>query len=114
MEDEFGVTVTSVDWYVGAIEKSEHQRISKVSHSLPPGVRVIPIKQGQNLFEMLANGEIHAIFSPNRPSTLDTSPNVKRLFDNFKEVEADYFKRISIISIMHVVALKRSVYESNP
>jgi 4,5-dihydroxyphthalate decarboxylase len=114
MEEDFGVPITSVDWYVGAIEKSEHQRISKVSHSLPPGVRVTAIKQGQNLSEMLANGEIDAIFSAGRPSSLDTSPNVKRLFDNFKEVEAEYYKRTKIFPIMHVIALKRSTYEANP
>jgi 4,5-dihydroxyphthalate decarboxylase len=114
MEDEFGVPITSVDWYVGAIEKSEHTRISKISHSLPPGVKVTAIKQGQNLSEMLANGEIDAIFSASKPSSLDSSPNVKRLFDNFKEVEAEYYKRTNIFPIMHVVALKRSIYEANP
>ena len=114
MEDEFDVPIASVDWYVGAIEKSDHPRISKISHSLPPGVTVTAIKQGQNLSEMLANGEIDAIFSASRPSSLDTSPNVKRLFDNFKEVEAEYYKRTNIFPIMHVVALKRSIYETNP
>lgn len=114
MEDDFGVPIDSVEWYVGAIEKSEHQRISKVSHSLPPGVQVTPIQQGQNLSEMLALGEIDAIFSASRPSSMDTSPNVKRLFDNFKEVEAEYYKRTNIFPIMHVVALKRSVHEENP
>jgi 4,5-dihydroxyphthalate decarboxylase len=63
---------------------------------------------------MLANGEIDVIFSASRPSSMDTSPNVKRLFDNFKEVEADYFKRTNIFPIMHVVALRREVYEANP
>jgi 4,5-dihydroxyphthalate decarboxylase len=114
MEDEFDVPISSVQWYVGAIEKSNHPRISKISHSLPPGVTVTAIKQGQNLSEMLANGEIDAIFSASRPSSLDTSPNVKRLFDNFKEVEAEYYKRTNIFPIMHVVALKRTIYEANP
>jgi len=114
MEEEFGVPISSIDWYVGAIEESESSRISKISHSLPPGVTVTPIKQGQNLSMMLANGEIDAIFSASQPSSLETSPNVVRLFPNFKEVEAEYFKRTRIFPIMHVVAMKRSVYEANP
>ena len=114
MEEDFGVPITSVDWYVGAIEKSEHQRISKISHSLPLGVRVTAIKQGQNLSEMLAHGEIDAIFSASTPSSLNTSPNVKRLFDNFKEVEAEYYNRTNIFPIMHVVVLQRGVYKANP
>jgi 4,5-dihydroxyphthalate decarboxylase len=114
MEEDFGVPITSVDWYVGAIEKSEYPRISKISHSLPPGVQVTAIKQGQNLSEMLANGEIDAIFSASRPSSMDNSPNVKRLFDNFKDVEAEYYKRTKIFPIMHVIALRRSIYDANP
>lgn len=114
MEEEFGVPVTSVDWYVGAIEKSNHPRISKIPHSLPAGVRVTPIKLGENLSEMLANGTIDAIFSASQPSSTETSPNVTRLFENFKEVEAEYFQRTNIFPIMHVVALKRSLHQSNP
>lgn len=114
MEEDFSVPISSVEFYTGAIEPSEHTRISKIAHTLPPDVKVTAIKQGQNLSEMLANGEIDAIFSASRPSSLDTSPNVGRLFPNFKQVEADYYKRTGIFPIMHVVALKRSVYEANP
>lgn len=114
LEEHFGVPISSVQFFVGAIEYSEHARISKISHSLPQDVKVIAINQGQNLSEMLANGEIDAIFSASRPSSFDTSPNVGLLFPNFKQVEANYYKQTGIFPIMHVVALKRTVYEANP
>jgi len=64
---------------------------------------------------MLANGEIDAIFSASRPSSFDTAPEkVGRLFPNFKEVEAEYYRQTKIFPILHVVALKRSVYDANP
>ncbi|KAJ4142108.1 hypothetical protein NW754_014899 [Fusarium falciforme] len=63
---------------------------------------------------MLANNQIDAIFSASKPSSMGTSPNVGRLFDNFKEVESQYFKEKGMFPIMHVIALKRSVYKSNP
>jgi 4,5-dihydroxyphthalate decarboxylase len=115
LEEYYGVPMSSVQFFVGAIEKSDHERISKVPHSLPADITVVAIKHGQNLSDMLANGEIDAIFSASRPSSFDTQPDkVGRLFPNFKQVEAEYYQQTKIFPIMHVVALKRSVYEANP
>ena len=114
MEEDFKVPINSVEFFTGAIEPSAVERKSKVAHSLPPDVKVTSIQQGQNLSELLATGEIDAIFRATKPSYMDTSPNVKRLFPDFKKVEAEYYKRTGIFPIMHVVALKRSVYEENP
>ena len=113
MEEEFGVPITSVEFFVGALEGHE-ERKSKVPHSLPPDVKVTPIKPGQNLSKMLANGELDAVFTATKPSSMGTSPDVTYLFPNFQTVEADYYKRTKIFPIMHVVALKRSVYDTNP
>ena len=114
MEDDVGVPITSVELYTGAIEHSTEERRSKIPHSLPEGVSVMNIKPGQNLSQMLADGELDAIFSATKPSSFDTSEHVTYLFPNFKEVEAEYYKRTGIFPIMHVIALKRSVYNDHP
>ena len=114
MEDEFGVPITSVEFYTGAIEHSAEERRSKIPHSLPEGVSVTAINPGQNLSAMLADGELDAIFSATKPSSFDTCEHVTYLFPNFKQVEADYYQRTRIFPIMHVIALKRSVYKANP
>jgi 4,5-dihydroxyphthalate decarboxylase len=114
MEDDFGVPCTSVQFFTGAIEASATERKSKVHHGLPEGVSVTSIQPGQNLSQMLAEGELDAIFSATKPSSFDTSDNVTYLFPNFKEVEAEYYKRTGIFPIMHVIALKRSVYQQHP
>ncbi|KAH7372174.1 4,5-dihydroxyphthalate decarboxylase [Cadophora sp. MPI-SDFR-AT-0126] len=114
MQEEFGVPIESVEFFTGAIEESERERHSKISHSLPPGVKVTQIRKGQNLSQMLADGEIDAIFSATKPSSMNTSNKVGYLFPNFQEVEAEYYQRTKIFPVMHVVALKRSVYDANP
>lgn len=114
MEEEFGVPITEVEFFSGAMEPSSEERKSKVPHSLPPGVRVNAIKPGQNLSQMLEDGEIDAIFSASKPSSVDRCDHCTYLFPHFKHVEADYYRRTKIFPIMHVIAVKRSVYESNP
>jgi 4,5-dihydroxyphthalate decarboxylase len=114
MEEEFGVPTTQVEFFTGAVEPSETQRKSKVPHNLPPGVKVTAIRQGQNLSQMLQDGELDAIFSASRPSCVGRSDHCTYLFPDFKTVEADYFKRTGIFPIMHVIAIRREIYEANP
>lgn len=113
MEEEFDIPIESVEFFTGAIEESEGERHSKISHSLPPGVKVTQIRKGQNLSQTLADGEIDVIFSATKPLSMNTSNKVEYLFPNFQEVEAEYYQRTGIFPIMHVVALKRSVYDAN-
>lgn len=115
MEEEFNVPITSVHFFTGNIEPSDRQRHGKVAHSYPEGVSVTEIAPGKSLSQMLADGEIDAIFSATKPSSFDTAPDrVGHLFPNYKEVEAEYYARTGILPIMHVVAIKRKVYEADP
>ena len=114
MEEEFGVPMTAVEFFTGATEPSVVERKPKITHSLPPGVTVNSIKPDQNLSQMLEDGEIDAIFSAGKPSCIDRSEHCTYLFPDFKAVEADYYRRTKIFPIMHVIAIKRELYEANP
>jgi 4,5-dihydroxyphthalate decarboxylase len=67
---------------------------------------------GRTLSDMLDSGEIDALISPRVPACLaGGSPRVRRLFVDFPKVEAEYFQRTGHFPIMHLVALRRHVYE---
>lgn len=113
LADDYDVSVDSVEYVTGALFEAG-KRDEKVPLDLPSNFSVTPIGEGKNLSDMLAAGEIDAIYTAPAPSTFGRSPKVGHLFPNFIEVEKEYFARTRIFPIMHVIALKRSVYDRHP
>lgn len=110
LQDEYGVDPASVTYVTGGEE--EPGREEKLKLNLPAKFNVEPIGPMQTLSRMLADGEIDALHTARAPSTFYSEPNkVRRLFGNFVEVEQAYFAKTNIFPIMHVVALRRDVYE---
>lgn len=114
LSDDFGVGVSSVEYVTGALNPGTGKREEKIPLSLPPEISVTPIDDGQNLSDMLAAGEIDAIYTAPAPASFGTAPTVRRLFEDFVAVEKDYYARTGIFPIMHVVAIKREIVDANP
>ncbi|WP_411288750.1 ABC transporter substrate-binding protein [Phenylobacterium sp.] len=112
LADEYGVDPASVTYFTGGEE--EPGREEKLKLSLPAKFKVVPIGPGQTLSAMLADGEIDALQTARTPSTFYSRPgDVKRLFPDFVPVEKAYFRKTGIFPIMHVIVLRRDVYEAN-
>lgn len=112
LADEYGVDPASVTYFTGGEE--EPGRDEKLKLNLPERIKVIPIGPDQTLSAMLAAGEIDALHTARTPSTFYSQPQaVRRLFPDFVDVEKAYFRRTGIFPIMHVIALRRDVYEAN-
>jgi 4,5-dihydroxyphthalate decarboxylase len=113
LQDEYGVDPASVEYFTGGEE--EPGREEKVALDLPPKFRVRAIGPDQTLSQMLADGALDAITAPRNPSTFRTRPDaVKRLFENYVEVERAYFRKTRIFPIMHTVVLRRDLYAAHP
>ena len=108
--DDFGVAADGVTHVIGGQE--EPGRIEKLGLDLPASIRVERIGPDQTLAAMLDRGEIDALFTPRMPSTSRRDGGrVRRLFEDHRQVERDYFRRTGIFPIMHVIAIRRDVYE---
>lgn len=112
LADEYGVDPAGVRYFTGGEE--EPGRDEKLKLDLPAQFSVTPIAADRTLSQMLAEGEIDALHTARTPSTFYSRPDeVKRLFPDFVEVEKAYFRRTGVFPIMHVIALRRDVYEAN-
>ncbi len=114
LEDQYGVGAEQIEWYFGGYHEPKNYT-ERVPVTLPSNVRTVTISNRQSLDEMLDRGEIDALMGATPPPSFrNRSPNVGRLFPNYKDVELAYFKQTGIFPIMHMVALKREIYERNP
>jgi 4,5-dihydroxyphthalate decarboxylase len=112
LSDHYGVPVDSVTYLTGGEE--EPNRDEKLKLDLPPNIKVQPIGPTQTLTQMLHAGEIDALYTARMPSSfLKGDGKVVRLFPDYPEVERAYWRETRRFPIMHIVAMRREVYESN-
>ncbi len=113
LQDEYGVDLSGVQWVQGATNSAE----SHGNPAAPPPLKKVAIEpntSGRSLSELLERGDIQAIIGSGLPVALRTNPDVQRLFPDFHVRELDYYRRTRIFPIMHLVAMRRDVYEKHP
>jgi len=98
---EYGVDLESILWHQAGVR--EPGRVEKVELRLPGKTKITPVAD-RSLAAMLAAGELDAVISA-RPV-----PG-RRLFEDYEPLEIEYFRKTRIFPIMHLIVLKRSVYE---
>jgi 4,5-dihydroxyphthalate decarboxylase len=109
---QFDVDLASIKWVQAGVNRPG--RIEKVEVRLPPGVEITRMPEA-TLSEMLVSGEVDAVLSARAPACFDEGhPNIRRLFENFMEVEAAYYQATSIFPIMHTVAIRGELLERHP
>ena len=113
LADRHGVPVDSVEYRTGGQETPG--RIEKAAVDLGERIRIQPIPADETLSAMLADGRIDALQSPRVPSSLAAGDGrVRRLFADPVAAEKEYFAQTGIFPIMHVVVIRRDVYERHP
>lgn len=111
LADDYGVPVDSVRYRTGGLHSPG--RVEKIAIT-PPGIDIAPIPADRTLNDMLVSGEIDALHTPRVPTSyLERNPAVRRLWEDTEAEELAYFRRTGIFPIMHVVVVRRDVYEAN-
>lgn len=111
LAEHHGVPADSVTYVTGGLEQAG--RTEKIPLRLPEAIRIERAPEGATLSQLLADGQLDAVYTPRTPSTFGQG-RVVRLFEDFLPVERAYFEATGIFPIMHVVVIRRALYESAP
>jgi 4,5-dihydroxyphthalate decarboxylase len=107
LQHEYGVRPEDIHWFR---RRSEH-----VSIEIPPGIRIDSIGKDQTLDALLEQGKLDALAVTQPPRAfLAGAPEIKRLFADVRAVEANYYRQTKIFPIMHMVVIRRAIYEHDP
>jgi len=113
IQDEYGVAPHEMRWFMGGLDAPTQAPL--IPFTPPPGVSLELLPDGKTLEAMMEAGEIDALFSIYLPKIfLNGSPNCKRLWPNFKEVEKAYYRKTKIFPIMHTIAMRTDVIADHP
>ncbi|HXV80437.1 MAG TPA: PhnD/SsuA/transferrin family substrate-binding protein [Candidatus Binatia bacterium] len=117
--DEYGVSPQTTQWYVLSMHHWDDP---------DPGVSVTPRdgsaiqwlphndkNTSERACRALFDAEVDALGVTEAQLTLLlANPEIKRLFENPREVEANYFRKTKILPIMHVMALQKDLAQRYP
>jgi 4,5-dihydroxyphthalate decarboxylase len=110
---QFGVDLAAIRWVQGAVEKAG-------THGKPHApslLREVDIEQnasGAPLGALLARGEIDALIGSRKPDELGRHHDVARLLPDHRALERELYQTTKIFPIMHLVAIRRELYERQP
>ncbi len=113
LENDFGVDLSNVKWIQGAIEKPGAHG-NPVTRPLLKHVDIADNASPYSIADLLARGEIDALIAARTAPNHGSNPDIVRLFPNYRDIERDLYARTKIHPVMHLLAIRRSVYERNP
>jgi 4,5-dihydroxyphthalate decarboxylase len=104
---DYGVDWKSIHWHC--------MRAELVPVELGEDVRTGVIEPGKDIGNMLCDGEIDALISPQpRQSMLGRPADYRRLFPDVRAEEVRYFNKHGYWPIMHLMVMKKSLAEEFP
>lgn len=109
-----GVEMADVTWVTGQLDPATPaHRVAPFEAPLPE--RSETLKAGDTLMAALAEGRVDAVTTAFAPADVFTNGGkVRRLVENYVEVERDYHARTGIYPNFHLIALRRGYAEAHP
>lgn len=110
LQEHHGVPTDSPSYVVGGLHDTERPQLAELN--LPEQIRVGSLPPERTLAQSLLDGELDAIYSarPPRPYA-EGDVRVRRLFEDYEPAEREYYTETRIFPVMHVIVLRREIYE---
>lgn len=113
LAEDYGVDLSAIHWVQGEMERPG----SNTNPSAQPLLAPVDIETNETekpLRQLLEEHAIDATMGSVVPTSLHRHPDLMRLFPDFPAVEKDYYERTGIFPAMHVIVLRRELYEAHP
>src|SRR5919204_321607 len=110
---EFDVDLSKIHWVQGAMNTPN-------AHGNPtvlPLLKPVPIehnRSGKSMSDLIEERVVDATLGTSLPDAIRRNPDIVRLFPDYEQLEKEYYKRTRIFPIMHLVAIRKDVYERHP
>ena len=114
LQDEYGVKPSDIDWVTSNKDSSADVagKASAQESVVPEGINMRKGPPGLDESELLASGEVDALFHAAVPAAfVEGHPKVGRLFEDSRAAEQAYYRKTGIFPVMHAVAVRRSLLD---
>lgn len=111
LQDDYGVDVSKVTWVVGPNEAGG--AFKPAPTGLDGKLTFETVKEGDDLSSMMARGELDAILALRTPKAF-AQGRMARLFENYREVEEEYYRKTGIFPILHILILRNDEIARDP
>ncbi|MFQ5849608.1 MAG: hypothetical protein ACE5JU_03350 [Candidatus Binatia bacterium] len=117
--EEYNLSPRSTQWYIASMHHWDDDNARDEVKPRDGSVIRWVERRGKSAYEhaylALSRGEIDALgVTENQLPHIQGDKRIKRVFENYKEAEASYFKKTGIFHIMHLVVVRKSVVEQHP
>ena len=113
LSHEYGVDLSRCTWVEGGVNAARPP--DKDMDLRPEGrLEIVSAPPGKSINDLLLSGEVAAYFGARAPKAFKTSPDIVRLFPNYREVERDFYRRTGIFPIMHTLVIREALHREKP
>lgn len=108
-----GIGIEDARWFVGRLT-AQHEITDRLSGFGRPG-RIEAVPGERPMLELLASGELDAIFTPFMPpGFFDPASGMRQLLPDCRAAEVAYFREVGYVPGIHVLGIKPEVVREHP
>src|SRR5258708_13022906 len=107
LEEDYKVPHRSITWVIESDDDA--------SLRAPADLRIERAARGRKVEAMLLAGEVDAMIAPNVTRMIgEGDPRVARLFPNYREIEAAYYRPTATFPIIHLTPIPTKTLPRHP
>ena len=117
LQDEYGINPADLQWVISSKDSSakDSGKTSQQENVFPQGIPISVGPDGKDESELLASGEVDAVFHAGEPRAyIEGHAKIGRLFPDYRSTERAYYSKTGIFPIMHAVAIRKSLASEHP